>query len=79
MQNTASMGTFCSRAAMSLGTTSRMEASDAPVMVQLSSVSHRANPWRRMICFFASMSSRFGTGSPVRAAIIGQKRFCGWP
>jgi len=28
---------------------------------------------------FASMSSRFGTGSPVRAAIIGQKRFCGWP
>ena len=79
LQNTASMGAFAKRDAMSFGTTSRIEASDAPVMVQLSSVSHRARPWRRMMPFLASMSSRAGTGSPVRAAIMGQKRFCGWP
>ena len=52
----------CSSAAMSLGTTSRMEASDAPVMVQLSSVSHRASPWRRMQLLFG------GDVLPRRAA-----------
>ena len=79
LQNTARMGALRSSPAISLGTTSRMEASDAPVMVQLSSVSHSASPWRKSSCFLAAMSSRAGSGSPVSAASSGQNRFCGWP
>ena len=75
MQNTASMGAFAKRDAMSFGTTSRIEASDAPVMVQLSSVSHSASPWRKSSCFLAAISSRAGSGSPVSAASSGQNRF----
>ena len=61
------------------GTALRMDASDAPRMSQAPMVSHTARPWRRMMRFFASMSAQSGTGSPVTAASIGQKRFCGWP
>ena len=34
---------------------------------------------REMAFYYGHPQNRFGTGSPVRAAIIGQKRFCGWP
>lgn len=63
LQNTASMGAFAKRDAMSFGTTSRIEASDAPVMVQLSQRVPQGEAVAEDDAFLASMSSRAGTGS----------------
>lgn len=50
--------------------------SAAPVMVQLASTSHRARPWESSRAVRPSLV--LGSSSPYRAAMTGQKRFCGW-
>ena len=67
------------RAARSFGSTSLMEASDAPRMEQAWMTSHTASPLPMMMARLASRSSHAGVGLWVRVAISGQNRFCGWP
>ena len=71
-------GTFQQRSKI-IGHRIRIEASDAPVMVQLASTSHSASPWSRISRCFAGISSRAGTGAPQRDASIGQNRLFGCP